>query len=363
MKEKIKVAIIITSLNIGGAENMVTQLVGAISDKYDIHLIVLSSKYNNHLEEDIEKKKIKTTYLNISGKVKLKNYLKLKSVLDEFKPDILHVHLDTLYSLIWAITNNVKLIFTIHSQPYRIYNFKNKYIFHILKLMKKIKFVGVTETITKEAIQIFKINKSDIVTIYNPVDIERFECKRSFNNIDSTIFINIARFHKIKNHELLIKSFKRVLNQIPNSKLLLLGDGDLRDDMIELVKSLNIQQSVIFLGNIPNTEEYLSKADVFVLSSNSEALPITVLEAMASGLPIISTNVGGLSDIINKNGKLVNKKDCIALSEAMIELAKDLDKRRMMSDKSRDIISKYDIKKISNLYEDIYLKELQNFNG
>lgn len=93
----------------------------------------------------------------------------------------------------------------------------------------------------------------------------------------------------------------------------MVGDGELKQNIEYRIKKYNIDDKVVLVGNVSNVNYYLSNADIFVLSSDYEGLPLSILEAMASGLPIISTNVGGVADIVTNNGILVSAKDKVGL--------------------------------------------------
>ena len=113
---------------------------------------------------------------------------------------------------------------------------------------------------------------------------------------------------------------------------------------------------MILVGNVSNVNYYLSNADIFVLSSDYEGLPLSILEAMASGLPIISTNVGGVADIVTNNGILVSAKDKVGLVKAMKELASNHKLRYELGCNSLCNSQKYDSQEFIKQYENLYLK-------
>ena len=111
-----------------------------------------------------------------------------------------------------------------------------------------------------------------------------------------------------------------------------------------------------FLGSVSDVPERLAAADVFVLSSDYEGLPLSGLEAMASGLPIIATEVGGMADIVTDNGILVEKGDAKALGEAMIKIASDRSLMESYSRKSFENVRRYDVAHFVKQYESLYEK-------
>lgn len=351
----VKVAVILPTINVGGAENMVTQLVSRLNGKLNIKLFILGGKQDNQFVDQLEDYKVDATYMGLKGRFSLKNYNRFSDELLRFKPDLIHANLDSTYSLIFALLNKVKILYTFHSQIFRMKSFKIRLLFTVLFFQKKLKLIGVSDSITSEAKETFHIKDSCIKTIYNPVDVTRFNCKRDYNRSNVT-FVNIARFHTIKNHKLLIESFKEVLSEFPNCKLVLVGTGELYSEMVKLTQVLEIEKSVTFLGNVEKVENVLGASDIFVLSSCSEALPISVLEAMASGLPIIATKVGGLFDIIDENGILVKPNSKIELSTAMKMLASNSNKRIEMSHNSLTKVENFNIQEIASEYERTYME-------
>lgn len=105
--------------------------------------------------------------------------------------------------------------------------------------------------------------------------------------------LHIGRFMDVKNHELLLRSFARFKGQHSDARLQLLGDGELKENMMQLAGQLNIADTVEFSGLQSNVYPWLHNADVFILPSKFEGMPMTLIEAMGTGLPIIASNVGG----------------------------------------------------------------------
>jgi glycosyltransferase involved in cell wall biosynthesis len=111
----------------------------------------------------------------------------------------------------------------------------------------------------------------------------------------------VARLADVKDQATLIRAFHIVQKANPHAELHLLGDGPLRTDLESLSKQLGLDRSVTFHGVSPNVAEFLSELDAFVLSSVSEGLPISILEAMSAGLPIVSTRVGGICEVATEH--------------------------------------------------------------
>ena len=134
------------------------------------------------------------------------------------------------------------------------------------------------------------------------------------------------------------------------------GEGELLEDAKSLALQLGIEFAVDFLGNVENVAQLLAESDVFILPSLTEGLPISMLEAEAAGLPVIASRVGGIPDVFQDNGCLVDVNDEAALVEAMLQLASDEALRQEMSKRSQTIAKKYAADVIAREYEALYRK-------
>lgn len=255
----------------------------------------------------------------------------------------------------YVLTHRIMLLHTVHNKP--VNEFKNKYKSLIRCLYKNNKAVpvAISHTVEKEMKELYPGLKR-IERVYNPVDTKRFRTERVIKKDKAISFICVARFMKQKNHNLLLEAFAKAKEEMKDISLVLVGDGELREELEAKSSILGIKNAVTFAGNVSNVEEYLAEADIFVLSSDYEGLPLSVLEAMAAGLPIISTEVGGLADIVTDNGILVRAGDRAALTEAMIELAGSRDKRFDFGKCSVCNAAQYDSETFIKQYEALYLK-------
>lgn len=169
----------------------------------------------------------------------------------------------------------------------------------------------------------FETNK--IFVLNNSVDTKKFEFNQNIRNAmrkewnvseDTFVVLHAGRFAPQKNHKSLILIFKEILHQEPNSKLFLIGDGVLMEDTKQLVKTLELEESVVFLGLRNNVYEFMSMADCFVMPSIHEGLPIVAVEAQASDLCLV------LSNNISKETKLADNVEFVDLDAPLETWAK-----------------------------------------
>ena len=352
-----RIAIVVLSLGVGGAENMVAQLAANIDkNKFDVYVISMHSPEGTIIEKKMAESRINVSFLHHDTAPNVKALLRLYKRLNQIKPDIVHTHMSAyIYTLPWIFLKRKKILHTIHNRPIYEFSSKLRSNIKILYRMNKAVPIAISDTIAKEAKDLYKIKEDQIEVIYNPVDISKYN-KSSIKKkkSDPVTFINVARFTDVKNQSLLIDAISKVREQINDVKLLLVGDGELRNAVERKVVQNGLSDIVEFTGNIPNVAEKLSSADVFVLPSRYEGLPLTILEAMASGLPIIATNVGGVPDIVKDNGVLFKDNDLNGLVAAMVNLAQDRKVREEMGIKSIQYVEKFDVQSIVNQYQLVY---------
>jgi glycosyltransferase involved in cell wall biosynthesis len=153
---------------------------------------------------------------------------------------------------------------------------------------------------------------------------------------------------------------KTVLDNFPDAVLLVIGEGPLRRELEELVSAAALQSSGLFLGTRKDIPRLLSVFDIFVLCSLSEGLPLTILEAMAAVKPIVATDVGGISEVIQDGieGIIIPSNDSDRLAEAIIGLLLDEKKRLDMGERARrKFLEKFTIETMVERYEELYLSE------
>jgi glycosyltransferase involved in cell wall biosynthesis len=168
----------------------------------------------------------------------------------------------------------------------------------------------------------------------------------------------VARLAPEKDVPTLLRATALICRQRPGFRLAIAGDGPSLPEMRRLVSDLNIADRVQFLGLVHNVPALLAEARLFVLSSISEGVPLTLLEAMASGLPVVATSVGGTPEVVNdcETGLLVPPRDPPALAAAMTRLLDDNDLARTMGEAGRRRVERhFDIRQMVATYERIYL--------
>jgi glycosyltransferase involved in cell wall biosynthesis len=185
---------------------------------------------------------------------------------------------------------------------------------------------------------------SNCALIRNGVEIPRETTKTGADG--SCLFLSVGRLSEQKNHRMLLSAFALVRSVCPGARLEIAGEGPLRQVLEEYVQSLGLSDSIVFLGLRSDMPQLLQAADAFVLSSSYEGLSIALLEAMASGLPVVTTAVEGVNDVMTdgRTGMVVGREDTAAFAQAMVKLTQSADLRRSMGRAAREVVqSRYSI--------------------
>lgn len=319
------------------------------TDKFDVTMLCCAKESNTALEKQVEQL-MPVTYLNHSGQITPGTVLKILSGIRKTKPDVVHAHLGGVaFGAIWSILYQKPLVITIHAKPKESYTRKIEMLVRAALRMGKTKLVAVSQE-NAALVQAY-YGQEQSAWVNNGIDISRFrrDAHRGFT------LINVARQDDNKNQAALIRCFARLHAQCPETRLLLLGDGVNHEKLKALAAELGISDAVTFTGNVANTQDYYAQSDLYVQCSFREAMPLSVLEAMAAGLPIVSTHVGGLADVVKDNGILVPAGEEDALYEAILSVyGQTPEKRAAMEQASLRLVQAYSSAGMAREYEKIY---------
>jgi len=228
--------------------------------------------------------------------------------------------------------------------------------------------IAISQAVENHLIKDFKASPSKVVYIPNGLDLRSFsnydnQTRQDFRNqlrIDPQELVIgiVARLSTVKGHKFLIKAIVEVIREFPRVKLLIVGDGPLKNELIKLTEESGISQKVIFLPSVLETSLVLSILDIFVMPSLQEGLGLSIMEAMAMGIPVIATSVGGIPDLIKdrQTGILVPSEDSAILGRAIINLLKDKDFQEALGKNARNFIqqSDFSVQKMAQATEEVY---------
>ncbi|MBU9713493.1 glycosyltransferase [Evansella tamaricis] len=358
-----KIALYIPTLNGGGAERMIINLAKSFNDKgYNVELIVSKYKgpYISLLPDNlpIVDLNVSKGYMALPGLIK---YLKNN------KPDVILSAL-SLANIICLLAKqfsrvNTRVIVSernhLSSAIRNSRNYKLRLIpFFIKKLYPKAdKVVTISNGIANDLIAYCQLPETNITTIYNPAyttDILEKGYQKLNNKIfyeETHVILGVGRLVPQKDFPTLIKAFK-IVNQKVKAKLVILGEGSERGHLEKIVKDLDLENDVILPGFVNNPFAYMSNASLFVLSSAWEGFGNVLVEAMACGVGVVSTNCpSGPSEILEdgKFGTLVEVGDEIGMANAIIDYLRKPKDSGLLKDRAMD----FSLEKISEQYLNI----------
>jgi len=223
---------------------------------------------------------------------------------------------------------------------------------------------AVSESLKNDTEELFNIN-TDISVIPNFINLEKYPVSKDDNNrdmiakSDEKIICHISNFRKVKRIDDVVKTFYEINKKIP-SKLMMVGEGPEKENAENLCKKLKIEDKVYFFGNTTDTNNILSFSDLFLLTSSTESFGLAALEAMASYVPVISTNAGGLPEvnITAVSGYMSNVGDIDDMVKNSLEILSDDETNNKFKENARKQAEIYDIHKIVPFYENMYILAL-----
>lgn len=325
---KKNIAIIIQKLNGGGAERTACNLSIALQKTYNVHLIAFDCRdikypYSGKLH-DLKVVPSKSIFKQIANVIKRTILIRNIKSNENIIASISLMDGANLVNCLSKCDDKIITSVRIQMSKSRFKTLFSKY--KNIFLMKLIAFfsdyiVGLSEGVSNDLIDNFYVAKDKVVTIYNPCDGELLKEKalKNMNNAKEMVYnsvITMGRMTEQKGQWHLIRAFAYVVKYIPDAKLYILGDGPLKEKLVTLVNDLGISESVEFLGFIEAPHAYIMNSRVFVFPSLYEGLGNVLLEAMACGVPCISTDCfSGPREILAPGTKIKGKFDEVEYGE------------------------------------------------
>lgn len=352
-----KVLQIIPTLNMAGAEIMCENLTYELIKKG--HDVVVVSLYALHspITERLENKGIKIYYLNKKKGMDLSIIHRIKKVIRVEQPDVVHTHLDSLkYVGLATIFKKIKIVHTIHSLAEKesggIASKINRRLFRT-----RVVPVALSEAVEQSIERMYQLPLEQVTVIYNGIDLSKCIVKQEYVIKNELKILHIGRFAEAKNHIGILKAFKLFHEKYPNSKLQLIGDGEKKAEAEQFVADNELSEAVEFLGLKDNVYGYLHDADIFTLPSLYEGIPMTLIEAMGTGLPIVATKVGGIPDMLkDQESALLVDVDEEQIAGAFMELAQNEEKRARLGLAAKQGSIKFSAELMAEKYLQIYCK-------
>lgn len=362
-----KILYLITKSEIGGAQTHIADLCRYFKDKG--HEIAVMSRGGGWLEKEcniIGVSFINNQYFSNSANPFLiyEAVKEIKKYVSNFKPEIVHCH-SSMAGLLGRLTlrNSVPTVYTAHGWAFdRGTPFFRKILAVITERIaaKYCYKIICVSNFTKESALRLKIAPAEkFSVVYNGVNANDPIIR--INSIsDKVRILFVGRLSKQKNPALLLKSMGNLPGNLRNNiELTIVGDGPDKIKVVNIIKKTKMLPNVEIISDVKPAKvyEYLNKSDIFALITNWEGFPYTVLEAMSAGLPVIASDVGGISEAVSAETGILVKNDAVQIKEAIVKLAGDKELRNRLGKRGREIVAqKFSLEKMLNKIEEIYNK-------
>ena len=372
MQRRLKIAILVHTFPpfLGGTE-IATYNIARYLVKKGNKVDVITFGNNILPEEDVQDG-IFIHRINItSGNKILRIYQrvnKISRLLAEIKPDVIHVQMALSTACQAIIINKIILqrLLVVYGRGSDIYfaktplrKFKLRFI---LKHADEV--IALTNDMKKE---MQKVYNRAVAVIPNGIEIKPIQptCRSRIRNHlgianDEKVIISVGVIRPVKGFEYLIRAMNIIIAEMPDTKLVIIGEGPEKEALIKLSERMSLDESILFLGEIPNEKipDYMSAADIFVLPSLSESFGIVNLEAMSVGLPIVASNVGGVPELVvnGENGFLVEPGNITQIAEKVLYLLADAKLRETISQNNKSKAMSYSWDRTVDLLEEVYRK-------
>ncbi|HZQ53531.1 MAG TPA: glycosyltransferase family 4 protein [Bryobacteraceae bacterium] len=292
---------------------------------------------------------IAITRLALSSPKHVASALRFARLLRRERPRVVHSHMfwSSLFAspIAWACRVPA-IVETLHGTEAWRTGWKASYVLDRAAARFVSRYIAVCDSDARFLKTRKRIPERKISVIHNGVDARRFDVRegarqairRSLGFFDTDlVLMAVARFHAGKGHSVLFEAMRQLLRSHPNLKLICLGEGEREPELRGLCEQLGLSACIRFEGYRQNVPEWLAAADINVLPTFYEGFPLTVLEAMGSGLPTVASNVGGIPEAINhgREGLLVPPGDSHKLADAIALLAGNAARRREMGRAAR----------------------------
>lgn len=355
----VRVMIVIHGLETGGAEMMVLHLARELSRAGHPVRVVSLHGDETDVAGLMRRAGVDVVALNKAGGPDPRTVLRLRAQMRDFSPAVVHTHLPVLEYVLPAARlygRRVRIIHTVHNLA------REETRHRVLRAVNRRAFshgvvpVALNEEVRSSICREYALPASAVPVVGNGIDLDAFRGPQRRGPRGAGVrLLCVARLAPAKNHALLLRTVARLRESGRDVSLTLVGDGPLRGALEERARELEISQRVRFAGRRTDTPAFYRDCDLFVLLSDYEGMPMSIIEAMASGLPVVATRAGGVAELVDDgvNGALV-EADAAAAAEAIAAICDDPALYARLSDGAVRTSSHYSAEAMMEKYVDLY---------
>ena len=344
----------------GGAETMCENLTYALTELG--HSVTVVSLYNERtpIARRMEAAGVKILYLDKKLGLDLSMVSKLMEIMKQEKPDVVHSHLNVIKYAVTAakLCGIRRCIHTVHNvAAEEAENRQQKLISTVFFKLGWSVPVALSPEVRRTIVEFYGLPEKKVPMIYNGVDLNKCRPKTGYALSKPPVLLHVGRFNEQKNHKGLLEAFCQILQSHPDCLLKLIGDGELEEDTQQYAMDLGIQEQVLFLGSQTNIYPFLQEADIFLLPSRYEGMPMTIIEAMGTGLPVVASAVGGVPDMLThqESGLLVSN-GTEAIADAVCTLLESENLRRNLGTAAKIRSEAFSARYMAKAYSEVYKK-------
>ena len=354
MSRRLRVVHVSGCLDMGGQEKLLVEFAKhADRDRFELRFVSLGTR--GALAEDLETQSWPVTALDVSAGLHMSLPLRLMKLLRSWEADIVHTHNDRPLIYAAPAAQLARVTSVIHTKHGRgTGNTPRQNYLAALTARLTDRFVCVSDDCARLAAE-QRVPANRILTLHNGIDTRQFAFAGPCPTGPAVV---VARLSPDKDLATLLHAVALVVRKSPDFHLAIAGDGPCAAELRQLADQLGVANRVRFLGLVNDVPALLQQARSFVLSSISEGVPLTILEAMASGLPVVATSVGGVPEVVSDGvtGLLVEPRNPQALASALLGMHQDAESAlRFGSAGRRRVEALFDVRQMVARYEQLYV--------
>lgn len=339
---------VLHSLNVGGAEVLAARLARQLREDCEFHFVCLDEL--GSLGEELRADGFPVTVLGRRSGFDWRCAWRLARSLRGARVDLVHAHQYTPF--FYAATarqlyRRAPVLFTEHGRHFPDYPRRKRMLANRLLLSRRDRVVGVGRAVRQALIENEGIPDDRVDVIHNGIDTSRYSQAPPARDAvrhelglenDDFVMLMVARLDYLKDHATAIRSLQRVVQSRPNARLVIAGDGPERTRIERQIEQAGLAAHIRLLGTRNDVERLLRAVDVFLLTSISEGIPLTAIEAMAAEVPVVATHVGGVGEVVDDRvtGLLAAAGNDAELASCLLRLSEMAHERRTMGIAGRE---------------------------
>ena len=348
---------VMPEFGLAGAEIMCETLIGELRNLHNEVYAVSLFNYHSPITDRLENSGVKIFYLDKKSGLDVGIIKKLINIFREIKPDVVHTHRYVMKYVLPAakIAKIRSIVHTVHNIAERENYRRDRVFYHIGYRLFGVTPVALSNEIRDSIVDVYHLSSNRIPVIFNGINLEKYKKKEDYSYDGEFRLLHIGRFAEQKNHEALLDAFYKVNFDFDFLKLFLIGEGELENTIKEKVHRLDLDSKIVFVGTTDRIDEYLHNSDLFVLPSKYEGMPMTLIEAMATGLPIVTTDVGGIGSMLTDQvDALLSKPVTNEIYKNLHRMILDEDLRRQCGNNAFRRACEFSSKTMAEKYMDVY---------